>query len=90
MVAQYGASWIIAGVSVLSAVFGAGGFLVGISTKNASLDKKIDHVDDVKQSKVVCAERHATVDVALYAINQSLTEIKADIRWIRERNGGGK
>lgn len=95
MVTQYGPTWVIAGFSVLSIVFGAGGFFVGVKIQNANskekhceLDKKITDLDRFKQSKVVCAERHTTVEVTFLAIRETLTKIHEDVKWLRERDGG--
>ena len=81
MTAQYDPTWVMIGISILSAVFGAGGFFVGAGIKNANLDKKIDHIDGVKQSKLVCNERFESVQ-------RTLASISDDVKWLRERNGG--
>jgi len=81
---------------VISVAFSAGGVVIGMkiqsdqNTQNhKDMKKNIDHLDEVKQSKVVCMERHGTVETALLAINANINQINENVKWLRDRNGGG-
>jgi len=95
MIEQYSTPLIVCGFSVLTLVFGAGGLVTGLriqssnnKEKDHELAESIKNLDKVKQSKLICTERHSYVNIALRDIKDALVDIKDDIKWIRENNGG--